>query len=59
MYLLLMEVRDGCCIRRHTTAVNVTGHRGFPSVSVGYEWGDDGSAGASSDENKLLCWCTV
>ena len=22
---------------------------GFPSVSVGYEWGDDGSAGASSD----------
>ena len=27
----------------------VMGTEGFPSVSVGYEWGDDGSAGASSD----------
>ena len=25
---------------------------GFPSISVGYEWGDDGSAGASTDETS-------
>ena len=42
---LLPKLTEATTTSDDTYTAVVTGRRSFPSVSVGYEWGDDGSQG--------------